>query len=185
MQHVLVLAGEIGAGKSAITDYLSGWYGAGKHKFSSPLRKILDVLGKDLSRENIGTISQAIRHGFGEDVIGDALAREIQSDPARLVVVDGARRPSDLGPISHLPGYRLVYIDASLRTRYDRVTKRRENAGEHHKTFEEFAATQDTETEAHIHGLKEISHDVIVNETDLAQLHAQLDALMEKIGVKK
>ena len=185
MQHVLVLAGEIGAGKSAIMDYLSGWYGAGKHKFSSPMRRMLEFLGQEMTRENLSRLSKAVRGEFGEDIFGEVLARDVSADPARLVVLDGARRVEDLGPISRLPGYRLVYIESSARTRYERIRRRMENAGEHLKTFEEFSATHGLETEMRIRQLRDIASDVVVNETDLAALHAQLDALMEKVGLKR
>lgn len=185
MQHILVLTGEIGAGKSAISDYLSGWYRAGKYKFSHPIRRMLEFLGQEITRENLAKVSEVVRDAFGENVFGNVLAREIESDPARVIVVDGARRADDLAALSHFPGYRLVYVESSLRTRYERIKRRIENAGEHHKTFEEFAASHSLETETHIRELKEMATEVIINEDDLLHLHAQLDALMEKIGVKK
>ncbi len=185
MKHVLPLAGEIGAGKSAITNYLKARYGASSLRFSDPMRQTLGTLGLEVTRENLSALSTAVRGAFGENVFGAALAAQILKDPADVVIVDGARRSQDLAPLSHLPGYRLLYIEASVRTRYERITQRQENVGEDKKTFEEFMASQELETEIHIRNLREIAGEIIVNEKGLPELHTQLDALMAKLGVAK
>ena len=53
-------------------------------------------------------------------------------------MIDGVRRLSDLDGIRENPNFQLLYIDAPLEVRYQRILHRAQNSGDNKKTYEQF-----------------------------------------------
>lgn len=167
---ILALAGEMGCGKGTLTRYLVARYGAEIYRFSNPLRDILDRMHKDKSRVNISNLSTALRQVFGDDTLSEILLADIEQSTSSFIILDGVRRESDIKYFKNLTGFKLVYIDADINKRYDRVVSRGENSSDTTKTFEEFMRETRAETEARIRGLKEISGMILENNGTIEEL---------------
>lgn len=184
MKKVIALAGETGSGKGVIAAYLEKKYGAKKIKFSDMLRDVLERYYLDYSRENLTTLSGAMREAFGQDIMSKVLRQDIEKTQEEVIVLDGARRKSDLDLIDNLPNFKFVYVDSSLKNRYERIFSRGEKVDEHQKTFEQFKNDHKLETEKTIPELREVADLVIENNGTLEELHQKIDVIMGEIKNK-
>lgn len=174
---ILALAGEMGCGKGTLTRYLIAKYGAQVYRFSNPLRDMLDRIHKDKSRDNMQKLSTALRNAFGDDVLSEIILADVGQSEAPFIVIDGVRRESDIKYLRNLQGFKLIYIDAELRTRYSRITFRGENTSDTTKTIEEFIRETEAEPEARIRELKDISDVILENNTTIEDLENQFESL--------
>lgn len=178
-RHIIGLAGEMASGKSTVAKYLISKHGAASHRFSVPLRDVLDRMGLPQSRENLGKLSTALRGTFGDDLFAKIVSQDVSADDHTVIVVDGVRRLSDIEHLRKLPEFRLVYIKVPLEARYDRIKHRKENSDDKGKSFETFQKEQTQEAETEIKGLEPHADVVIENDGTLNELYAKIDALMD------
>jgi len=172
--------GEIASGKGTSCDYLMNNYNAGYHRYSTILRDIADRLFLDQSRENLQDLSTILREKFGQDLFAKVIAKEVEKNPAKIVCVDGIRRPDDIVHLKKLPGFILINIFADMDKRYQRIVERAENVDDTVKTFEQFKADHENENEKTIALVAEAAKKKIDNNGSFDQLYAQLDELVDK-----
>ena len=175
---IIGLTGEMGSGKTFSAKYLVEKHGAVGYRFSTPMRKVAADLGVTESRENLQKVSEVLRRAFGEDVWAKVIARDTLNTPGDLVVIEGVRRVADIAELQKLPQFRLVYLEAPLERRYERITKRGENADDLSKTFAQFEQDQKFEAETQIRSLKATARVVIDNGGSPEELKARLDKLV-------
>lgn len=179
---IIGISGEIASGKDTAARYLVDRYGAKLFMFSDPLRDVLSRLHLAQTRENLTRVSGVLRGAFGDDILSNSIAMDAAHDPSMLVVIDGVRRHTDIKAVSGLPEFSLVYVEADMRTRYERIVKRRQNADDATKTFEDFQRDHLLETEVGIPELKADARSVISNEGTLEELRAQVDEIMAELN---
>jgi dephospho-CoA kinase len=172
---IVALAGEMGCGKGTLTRYLVSKYDAQVYRFSNPLRDILDRIHKDKSRDNMQKLSTALRNAFGDDALSEIILADIGQSESKFIVIDGVRRESDIKYLRNLQGFKLIYINAELTTRYSRITFRGENSSDTTKTIEEFIRETEAEPEVRIRGLMEISDVILENNTTIEDLQKQYE----------
>lgn len=176
---ILALAGEMGCGKGTLTRYLIKQYNAEIYRFSNPLRDILDRTHREKSRENMQKLSTALRNAFGDDVLSEIILADVGQSEAPFIVIDGVRRESDIKYLRNLEGFKLIYIDADLKTRYTRITFRGENSSDTTKTIEEFLRETEAEPEARIRELKDISDVILENNGTIEALEKQFEMVVK------
>jgi dephospho-CoA kinase len=154
-KRIIGLVGPIASGKGTSAEYCKEKYNAEVFRFSSLLRSMVDTLGMPADREHLSRLSLAIRQEFGDDTLALALASQVSRSQAHIIIVDGIRRPGDLSELASIPGFTLVYIDAPMEKRYERIIQRGENVDDGTKTYEAFAADHERESELLIAGLKD------------------------------
>lgn len=172
---IIGLAGEMASGKGTVAQYLVERKGASVHKFSTMLRDVLTRLYLPQTRENLQILSKSLRDAYGQDTFARVIAEDVKSDTSDIIVVDGVRRESDIVHLRALPEFRLVYIDTDVRTRYERITVRDENADDRGKTFEQFVTEGKADAEAQIAALKDIADIIITNNDTRDDLHRRID----------
>ncbi len=134
----------------------------------------------EVTRSNMQELSSVLRQAYGQDLLSGVAKRAIDASHRRVVVIDGARRVSDLEGIASDENFRLLYIDADLRTRYERVVRRAQNRGDSEKSFEDFCNEENGEAESATKNLKENAHTVIHNDSGEAEFYAAIDAFVAK-----
>jgi dephospho-CoA kinase len=180
-KHIIGIAGEVASGKDTVTAYLVERYGARQYRFSDPLRAILKVMHLEITRDNLTTLSTHLREAFGQDLLAHIIEAEAEGSEEEIVVIDGVRRLSDIDLVKEKPNFTLWYTDADVKTRFDRLHKRRENKDDGTLTYEEFLEDHGTETERFIPELKNHAKVVIENNGSLEELQAKVDALMKDL----
>jgi dephospho-CoA kinase len=171
------------SGKDASKKYLEEKYGAVSFRFSSILREALDLLGIEQNRDNLITISVWARQNFGEDLLAKAMAKKVEKSDQELVIIDGARRLSDLIYLKKLPGFHLIAIEATPEIRYQRSVSRNENPGDAEKSYETFLADHEKETEKTIPETMAQAEFKIDNSSSLEELQQQLEEIIKKVGL--
>ncbi len=179
MQKIILgFAGEIASGKGTAAKYLVDKYGSGYFRFSTILRDVLKRMHLEESRKNTQKLSTLLRQNFGEDILSRVISKDVENDRHEIIAVDGVRRLSDIKYLKDIPGFRLVYIEADIRKRFERIVKRGENIDDKNKKFEQFKKDNEGEAETQIKGLKEHADFVIDNNGAIAELYGKIDKII-------
>lgn len=177
---IIGLAGEIASGKGTAAKYLLEHHGAVTYRFSSILRDIVRRLHLTEDRDTMQKISTFMRKEFGEDTLAKVMFEDAKHDEHQLIVIDGVRRLEDVKYLRELTEFKLAYITAPMRTRYNRLVLRGENADDTSKTYEDFEHDHDRESEREITKLEPFAQEVVDNTGSLPDLYIQLDAIVKK-----
>ncbi|HFC77010.1 MAG TPA: hypothetical protein ENJ27_02165, partial [Candidatus Moranbacteria bacterium] len=154
-------------------------YGAEIYRFSDVFRKILDILGLEQNRKNMSDLSLTLRTTFGEDVLAKAIAEEVKKTDKEIIIVDGVRRIEDIKYLKEITGFKLVFVDADLKNRYERLIKRGENLDDDNKTFEEFKKDAERNAELKISTLKDYADEIIDNNKDIQNFYQQINGIFK------
>lgn len=176
---IIGLVGEIASGKGTAVKYLEKKYGATSHRFSTPLRDVLKRLYLEINRENMQGVSRVLREFFGQNLLAKVITEDVKNDPSKIVIVDGVRRMEDIEYLAKLPEFKLVYITADVKIRYERIIKRGENADDKNKTFEQFLKDHEAETEIYIPEIGKTADVKIDNSGSRAELEVQVDEIIK------
>jgi dephospho-CoA kinase len=138
---VIATVAEKGAGKGLFVELLKKLLPRKRIvsvRFSDPIREILEILGKEITRENTQILATAIRKGFDDEgVFAPVLQKRIQAIDADVIVLDGLRKAEEVPYVRELGGI-LVSVSASPEVRYQRIKDRGENTGEQGMSWEQF-----------------------------------------------
>lgn len=176
---IIGLTGEPASGKGTVVKYLQEKYGASSHRFSTPLRDVLNRLHLEVGRKNMQDISIILRNHFGQDLLAKIISEDAANDPNKIIIVDGVRRPADIEHLKKLPEFKLIYITTDMKTRYERLIQRGENTDDLNKTFEQFTKEHEVETEANIPTIGKTADFTIDNSKGLEELYAQIDNILK------
>ncbi len=181
---VLGLVGEKGSGKQTFADYLKKMAKGKKiahMRFSDILKETLQLWSLELTRSNYQKASIAFNKTFGKGTLSNALYQRVMQQPADIVILDGVRWLSDEELINSFPKKYLVYITANPETRWERVTKRGEKAGESDASLEQFMAEEKVKTETLIPKIGKRADIKIDNNGTLADLERQVKQFVSKL----
>ncbi|MCX6779093.1 MAG: AAA family ATPase [Candidatus Magasanikbacteria bacterium] len=177
---ILGFSGLLSSGKGTAAKYLEEKYGASSYRFSTMLRDVLNRLYIEHSRDNLIKLSEIIRTTFGEDALAKTIAKDAETDPNPIIVVEGIRRLADISHLQQLPNFILVEIFADPKIRYERLVQRGENTDDKTKTYEQFLADHQRSTELSILEVLKQAKEKIDNNGNTLELQKQLDALVKK-----
>jgi dephospho-CoA kinase len=179
---ILGFTGEMASGKGTCAAYLKERYHAETFRFSSALFDVAHRMHLKDDRDTLQKISTWFRKEFGEDTLAKVMFEDAKSASADLVVIDGVRRLEDVKYLRALPEFVLVYLDAPMRVRYERMVLRGEKADDTTKTFEEFEKDHQRESELEIPKLREFSREILDNGGTKDELFARLDEIVKRHG---
>lgn len=174
------LAGEPGAGKDTVKEYLADRYGAQSLGFSLVLKDILNRLSLELCRVNYATLAEALRTSFGENILATVLADDAARMSAQIVVIDGIRKLGELDELRKLSNFRFIFVETDLRVRYERIKNRGTKTDDQAKTFEEFVRDHEHAADREVRNLKEKADLIIENNGTLQDLCRRVDEVMQR-----
>lgn len=178
MKLVIGLVGEKGGGKGSFYSILKELLPDKKiDRISSSelLARTLDLWALARTRENFIKLVKTMNEGFGEGAVTKALAAQIETSGADMVIIDSIRLKSDLNMLRSFPNNLLLYITADPKIRYERSRARGEKAGEQTMSFEQFSDEEKAHTEQLIPEFGKQADFVINN-------NATIDQFKEKIN---
>lgn len=185
MKIILGIAGEMAAGKGTIAKHIEKEHSGGAHRFSDALRDVARRMHLEESRQNLQKISTIFRENFNSDILSMVVSRDAENDPHGIVAIDGVRRLADISYLKHLPGFKLIYVESGMETRYQRITQRRENSDDAQKTYVEFVADHQREAESQIRDLKNYADFVVENEGTFTDLYHRVDGIISGLKTQK
>lgn len=174
------LVGSLASGKGTTAAYLASRYQAQVFRYSSILRAVLKILYLEETRDNLIRLSESLLKTFGDDLLAKIILKQIQESSAKIIVVDGIRRPADFQLLKNLKNFVLVEIYALPEVRYKRLIKRGENRDDKKKSFQEFLADHRRSTERNIQKVARLAQEKIDNNGSLEDLYRQIDQLVKK-----
>jgi dephospho-CoA kinase len=177
---ILGIAGEIASGKGTTAKYICEKYDGSSHRFSTALRDVAARMYLQESRENLQKISTIFRENFFDDILSSVIAKDVENDNHEIIAIDGVRRMADIAYLKKIPGFKLVYIEADMEKRYERIVGRGENSDDNSKTLEDFKKDHEREAERQIKDLKKQAEYVIDNNGDFENLYKQIDEIINK-----
>lgn len=178
---ILGLVGEMAAGKSTATEYLKQKYEAVSFRFSDPLRDVLLRLHVENSRPNLQALSTFLRRQYGEDLLSKVMALDVEQSPAKMIITEGIRRPTDIADLKKFKNFHIISLTADERARYERLIQRSENADDKTKTWEQFQADGRAESEQKIKEIAARADFIIDNNGTIEQLYKQIDDVIKKL----
>ncbi len=177
---ILGFAGEMVSGKGTSAKYFVEHHGAVTYRFSTILRDVMKRLHVPEDRQSMQKLSGFLRKEFGEDILAKVMFEDAKNDEHDLIIVDGIRRLEDVKYLREIPEFKLCYITAPMKIRYDRLIVRGENPDDRSKSFEEFQDDHEAEPEQEITRLEPFAQEVIDNAGSLPELHTELDSILKK-----
>lgn len=178
---IIGLVGHIACGKEAVKKYIAQKYNTKDCKFSTSLRDIVKRLDIPESRENLQKLSTILRASFGEDLLAKTIAADALKLDSEIVVVDGVRRMADIKYLKELLNFHLIKIEVDPKIRYERMKSRNENAGDKDKTYEQFLADENNESEKEIPIVMDFAKININNNGSFEELYSQIDKILSKL----
>lgn len=181
---VLGIVGEMGVGKSTLTNYVKEKYGAVSFRFSDMLVDIAKRLYIEPNRPNLQMISSMVRQTISQDIMSKVIMHDASTATESMIVIEGIRRPSDIAYLKELPNFCLIGMTADERTRYERVCLRSEKPDDQIKTWEEFQQEGLAEAEQEIKNIKAQAKFQINNNGSEAELIAQIEKILTEVGAQ-
>lgn len=126
-------------------------------------------------------LSQTLRESFGQDTIANIAKREILNEAARISIIDGVRRRSDIAPFENEKNFFLIYIDADIRIRHSRIMTRAENSGDSEKTFQQFETEEMSEAESQTKGLRSQAHFIVDNSSNEESFTEKIESIIHGV----
>jgi len=179
MKIILGLAGEMASGKGTVAEYLIKEKRGVSYRFSSILRDLSHRLYQKETRENLQTMSTAIRRYFGQNILCKVIRRDVSNDKNELIVIDGVRRKQDVEELKNLKEFKLIYLEADLEKRFKRIKNRGENSDDKGKTLEEFRKDHLREAEQEIKKLKDEADFIVGNNGSFNDLYKQINIIIK------
>lgn len=188
---IIGLSGKICAGKDTSAQYIEDIVSQKLSKkvthlhFSDLLTDFLAEMGVEKSRKNYHNLSQIFFKHFGPSVFADAVYKKTLESNSDIIIWNGMRSAYDVSLLKRFKNHIIVYIEANLESRYERLLKRNRNSGDITKSFEEFKQDQSRSTEQYIDEIKKESNLVINNvdgklEQSLLTLEIEITKVFEK-----
>jgi len=182
---IIGLVGLQASGKGSVAKYLAQTHNASIHRFSTMLRDIAERLYIVQNRDNLQNLSSTLRLNFGEDLLAKVMAKDVETDPAEIVVIDGVRRFADIIFLRDIPHFRLIKIDTDQDLRFKRLVDRAENVGDDKKSYQDFVEDERREADREIPQVMAQTELSIDNNGGFDALHAQIDKLLEQFENEK
>lgn len=181
---VLGIVGEMGVGKSTLTDFIKAKYGGVSFRFSDMLNDIAKRLYLEPSRPNLQMISSMLRQTISQDIMSKVIMHDAESTTESMIIIEGIRRPSDIAYLKQLPNFCLIGMTADERVRYDRVSGRSEKSDDQTKTWEEFQKDGLAEAELEIKNIKAQAKFQIDNNGTKEELFAEVEKILTAVNAK-
>lgn len=184
---VIGLIGEKGSGKGTVADYLVQNFEAKHYGTSKILKRTINDLNLPATRDNFIKLALVLKEGYWPSVVIDALIADIEQNGDGIIIADGIRMYGDVQPFRDKYGdnFRLIYVTADPRIRYERTKARKEKQGEDKVTFEQFLAEESRLTEISIHEIGTAKADYTIhNDKTYEDLVNQIEGVMKQITGK-
>lgn len=182
---IIGIAGTIGAGKGTVVEYLKQ-KGFAHYSSSGILKEILQERGIPETRQNLSALADELLEKYEGGVLHVSHERA-QQDGAKNYILEAIHRTNEAAYVRSIGG-KIFGIDGDIDVRYARIRKRKEGLKDE-VTYEQFLADAAREDEGsagngpNIRAVLRDADGVLVNGGTLAELHAQIDTLLERLRV--
>jgi len=182
---IIAIAGTNGAGKDEAARYFVE-KGFAHYSLSDVLRDIARSRKQEPTREVLQELGNMLRAEHGEAYLTKRVLKEAQG--ALDVVISSVRNLGELEPVKNTDGFKLLFIDAPVKLRFERA-KSRGRIGEG-LTLDEFTELERRELDAgegkqNLDELRDAAGAVIVNDGSIEELHEKVNRAVGDTGKRR
>lgn len=177
---IIGLTGSFGAGKDTIADYLKS-KGFVYHSLSDILRDELRKRNKEVTRENLIKIGNEIRSTVGAGELASRTLEIIKGNNETKSLVVSVRNPEEVNTLRKDVDFKLWFVDAPARLRYDRTAKRRRS--DDFQSFDDFLQKEkmensDDPNSQQLNEVAKMADVTIINDSTFQELYSRVDKLI-------
>lgn len=140
---ILGLIAKQGGGKGTVAELIKKRFGAASHRFSDPVRELLDSVGVPHERSKMQDFAQEMRRIHGTDILERIVIKRCVGSDTDIAIADGIREPDDIRNLLRRDDFRVIYLKVPQWTRWDRLRNRGENAGEEDLSWSDFLKAEE------------------------------------------
>lgn len=178
---IIGLTGTFGAGKDEAARYFES---LGFEHFSTAdiLREEATKRGLAIDRDSLRKLKNVLKDEKGDDYLAKEAFGRIKSGKA---IISAIRSIGEVDYLKSLSDFYLVFVDAPIDIRYERI-KDRKRAGEEELSLEKFRETEEMEMSGRSSQRLDYSRDnadyIVINGTTKENFYTQLDEVLTKIA---
>ncbi len=178
---IIGVTGFFAAGKDSVADYLTSRKGFIHLSLSDMIRERLRRDGTEITIPNLTAMGNQIRRDQGPGALGKLAVRAMMA--GRDYVVTSIRHPAEVEALRQVDDFRMVFVDAPIRVRYERSLSRG-RAGDA-QTFEEFQTAEQAQMNSNdsaaqrLADCRDLADHVIINDQELTKLYEAVEALWD------
>jgi len=177
---IIGVTGYLASGKDTVADYLIK-KGFNHYSLSDKLREILKKRQIEINRDNLREVANQLRQRYGSDFLAKKIIKKIKM-PA---VVTSIRTTQEVKTLKKNGGFYLIFVDAPLKLRFERLKKRgREN--DETLTMAKFKTQEKSEKsndkfKQQLTMVAKIADFKIINNKDLKSLYKNVDKIIGEL----
>ena len=178
---IIGLSGTFGSGKDTVADYLINQKKFQHISLSDLIREEAKKRGLGIDRDSLRNLGNILASEIGED----ALARmAIKRKKSANLVISSIRKPKEVDYLKSLTNFILIFVDAPIKLRFNRMSKRK-RVGEESMTFDELKEKENLEmsgkSSQRLDYCKKMADKVILNTGTLENLYKKVDVVLNKL----
>lgn len=182
MRKIIIgLIGETGSGKDTFCERVKKTVKEPVFcfRFSDTLSEILTILFGEVKKEDQQWLVALLRERFGENILGDIMARRIKNIDNGIIILNGVRMPQEVEMIKALGG-KTIYITADSKIRWERVNRRAEKKDDA-SSYEKFLEKEKAKSEIQIPEIGKNADFRIENNGSREDFFQQIDETIKKL----
>jgi dephospho-CoA kinase len=166
------------SGKGEFCNYLAG-KGFVVYSLSDIIREELRNEGIEITRDALIAKGNELRQKFGSSVLAKRTMEKFE--PGKNYVVDSIRNPGEVEMLRRNKDFKLVFLDAPLKVRYERAKARKREKDaisfEDFKRLEEKEMNSSNSAGQQLIKCREMADLVIVNDSSLKAFQKKIDKI--------
>ncbi len=183
---IIGVAGTLASGKDTVAEYLEE-KGFTHYSTSDVIRDILREEKVEINRDNLVKRANELRTKHGNGVLAK-LAVE-KCGKAKNKVISAIRNPGEIEYLREQgEKFSMIFVDASIKTRFDRIVNRNKERGEdNYSDFETFKAKEERELKSdnpasqQITKCREMADHIIENNSTFEMFYADIEKIIKEV----
>ena len=174
------LTGKTGSGKSVVAEYFQD-KGYEFYSLSDMIREEIRSKGLEVTRENLIATGRRLREEGGPSALADRVRQKFQEN--HNYIIDSIRNPAEVKSLQQAPEFKLIYVDADQKVRFERVVSRKREGDP--LDFDKFVELENKELQSDNPAAQQLNQtialaDVTVhNNGTIEELIEQLDHILK------
>lgn len=185
---IIGLSGTFASGKDTLAHHLAQKFNFLHVSTGDMVRAVAEAEYGSIERPVLVKTANELREKRGPGVLADLALEKYETEKKEYkgIVISGVRSLGEANAIKQAGG-RIVFVDAPIEIRYERI-KNRQRSNEEDLTLEQFKASEELE-ELSVHdnpyvqditGVKELADIILLNQDDVDAFQAEAE---QKLGL--